>query len=152
MRMSFRGKLLQLQHDVVARWVAVLNGGMGARLAGRTAAAAAGLTGWSDGLIHVLVRRGASTPPKLDGVEVHWTRGEVAVHPWRSRHGSASPRHRYRPAAGCAPIAPPWACLPQVSNSGWCVCMTSTWPWPWTYGEGGLSASRWQTLPAGPKR
>jgi hypothetical protein len=62
-------------------WIAVLNAGPSAVLAGRSAAAAAGLVGWSDGRIHVLIRRGASTPPRLPGVKVHWTRGEIDAHP-----------------------------------------------------------------------
>src|SRR5436305_1705243 len=63
------------------QWVAVLNAGPTGVLAGRSAAQSAGLRGWSDGLIHVLVQRGASTPPKLDGVKIHWTRRGVDVHP-----------------------------------------------------------------------
>ena len=63
------------------QWVAVLNAGPRAALAGRSAAAAAGLTGWDDGPIHVIVPRGASTPPRIEGVKLRWTRGLVDIHP-----------------------------------------------------------------------
>lgn len=75
------------------QWVAVLNAGPTGALAGRTAAEGGGLRGWSDGLIHVLVQRGASTPPKIEGVKVHWTRGEIAAHPI-----ALPPRVRIAPA------------------------------------------------------
>jgi len=78
--------------DLQRHWVALLNAGPTAALAGRTAAAAAGLAGWGDGLVYVIVRRGASTPPALDGVKVRWTRADIDMHP------VASPR-RVRPAA-----------------------------------------------------
>ena len=83
------GPLTELQRH----WVAVLNAGAEAALAGRSGAAAAGLKGWGDGLIYVLVRRGASTPPALPGVKVHWTRGEIRRHPVGS-----PPRVRPAPA------------------------------------------------------
>src|SRR3954468_3477886 len=71
------GPLTELQRQ----WVAVLNAGPTAALAGRSAAAAAGLTGWSDGLVHVLVRRGASAPPTLRGVKGRRTGGHIDTHP-----------------------------------------------------------------------
>src|SRR4051812_19145425 len=67
------GPLTELQRQ----WVAVLNGGPKAALAGRSAAASAGLVGWGDDLIYVILRRGASTPPRLPGVKIRWTRGEL---------------------------------------------------------------------------
>ena len=67
--------------DLQRQWVAVLNAGPTAVLAGRTAGSAGGLAGWSDGLIHVLIQRGASTPPRLEGVRIHWTRGGIDRHP-----------------------------------------------------------------------
>src|SRR5437016_9771509 len=63
--------------DLQWHWIAVRNAGVTAALAGRSATAAAGLRGWCDGLIHVLVQRGASTPPRIDGVKIHWTRAEI---------------------------------------------------------------------------
>jgi hypothetical protein len=82
------GPLTELQRH----WVAVLNAGAEAALAGRSGAAAAGLRGWTDGLIYVLIPRGASVPPALPGVKVHWTRGTI------DRHPVATPP-RVRPAA-----------------------------------------------------
>src|SRR3954454_13414895 len=67
--------------DLQRHWVAVLNAGPTAALAGRSGAAAAGLAGWGDGLVHGIVRRGASTPPTVSGVKVHWTRGDIETHP-----------------------------------------------------------------------
>jgi hypothetical protein len=83
------GPLTEQQRE----WVAVLNGGRTAALAGRSAAASGGLRGWSDGLIHVILQRGASTPPKIDGVKIHWTRGSVDIHP-----AACPPRVRTAPA------------------------------------------------------
>jgi hypothetical protein len=74
---AHNGPLSQLQWH----WVAVLNAGATAALAGRTAAAAGGLIGWRDQSLHVLVQRGASSPPALPNVVVHWTRHEVDLHP-----------------------------------------------------------------------
>src|SRR5438270_11518990 len=48
--------------DLQWHWIAGRNAGVTAALAGRRATAAAGLRGWSDGLLHVLDDGGASTP------------------------------------------------------------------------------------------
>lgn len=56
------------------QFAAVLGAGVRAALCGRSAAVVQGLTGWDDGLIHVLVERG-TTPPALPlPVKIHESR------------------------------------------------------------------------------
>lgn len=68
-------------------WVAVLAAGPDGALCGLTAAALDGLTGWSDDVVHLLVRRGAR-PAATPGVPVH-------VHESR-RYRPADDRHPLR--------------------------------------------------------
>lgn len=58
-------------------WLAVLHGGATAALAGRSALAAAGLTGWPTEDVHVVVGKGTRVP-RLRGVKVHESRTMVA--------------------------------------------------------------------------
>ena len=57
------------------RWAVVLNAGPNSALCGRTGAALDGLTGYDDGVIHVIVQRG-ERPPSLPGIDfsVHESR------------------------------------------------------------------------------
>ncbi|MGH9248467.1 MAG: hypothetical protein ACRD0W_02965 [Acidimicrobiales bacterium] len=64
------------------QWASVLGAGRRAALCGRSAAAHHGLSGWDDGLIHVLVERG-TTPP--------WLPLPVAVHESRRYFPSIDP-------------------------------------------------------------
>lgn len=70
-------------------WVAVLNAGDPAALAGRSAAEHAGLQGWSSPLVHVVVPRGRHVPKlptsRVD-IRVHESRrfGAEDVHPTRT--------------------------------------------------------------------
>lgn len=56
------------------RYAAVLGAGARAALCGRSAAAVQGLTGWDDGLIHVLVERGTTPPSMPLPVKIHESR------------------------------------------------------------------------------
>lgn len=63
-------------------WIAVLHAGPGSALAGLSAAAAGGLTGWDRPEVHVVVPKGRRVPP-LPGVVLHESRrlGAADVHP-----------------------------------------------------------------------
>lgn len=70
---NHNGPLTQEQQQ----FAAVLGAGTRAALCGRSAAACQGLTGWDDGLIHVLVEHG-TTPPALPlPVKIHESRRYV---------------------------------------------------------------------------
>lgn len=56
------------------QFAAVLGAGSQAALCGRSAAASQGLTGWDDGLIHVLVERGTTPPASPLPVKIHESR------------------------------------------------------------------------------
>lgn len=62
--------LTQLQRD----WAAVLSAGRTAALCGRSAARHFGLSGWDDGLIHVIVEHGSSPAAVPLPVKVHESR------------------------------------------------------------------------------
>jgi len=67
-------------------WVAALHAGPRATLAARTALAVAGLTGWDEESVHVLVPRGVAVPP-MKGAIVHECR-----RPLGSRDAVGAPR------------------------------------------------------------
>lgn len=72
-----------------ALWVAVLNAGRPAAIAGRTAAEHAGLTGWASPLIHIVVPRGRHVPvlpAAVGAIRVHESRrfDTDDVHPTRT--------------------------------------------------------------------
>lgn len=75
---SYGEQALVLHQGTLTRrqscWVAVLNGGPGAALAGLTAAAEHGLTGFETDVIHIVVSKDGWVPRDQSGVKVHISR------------------------------------------------------------------------------